>query len=152
MSRPDPTRPMPHHTSWPKPSYKSCSPLQYAVCSWLFFTLYVLRGRLPTSHIITWRLSLSFEYLALFWHFSCQLCFTNLSYVLFASGLLSFFISAYLLFLSSYMSDCVTEWTIPSILLSYSHFLVPLFLHSIFSAWKPNLFLSCLLIDLSTLD
>lgn len=137
MSRPDPTRPMPHHTSWPKPSYKSCSPLQYAVCNWLFFTLYVLRGRLPTSHIITWRLSLSFEYLALFWHFSCQLCFTNLSYVLFASGLLS---------------DCVTEWTIPSILLSYSHFLVPLFLHSIFSAWKPYLSLSCLAIGLSTLD
>lgn len=107
MSRPDPTRPMPHHTSWPKPSYKSCSPLQYAVCSWLFFTLYVLRGRLPTSHIITWRLSLSFEYLALFWHFSCQLCFTN--YPMYCL-LLDFYLSLFLHIFYFFLPICLTVW------------------------------------------
>lgn len=115
---------------------------------WLFFTLYSLRGPLPSSQIITQRLILSYECPALAWLVSSWLFLTKIILSIFC---LWAFIFLYSIYLSSYsMACCVTEWRATGVL-------SPSFPPSLFSSYlfslpdNPTCPFSCLAIGHSAL-
>ena len=104
----------------------------------LFGSFTLLRGPLSSFQIITWRLILTYEYLALAWLISRQLFLNYPVYPL----PISFY---FFLYLSSYsMAGFVVRWLAPDIFLSFSVcsfcFSYHDFSSYLFSACQPHLF------------